>query len=355
MEKALFTMGTRSLDDEAELLRAHIADLEAEVRRLSECAAVTEVLVARREKAEAELEQLKAMSQVTAYVALIRQHMDRACTPECLCAACSAHRALVVLAAKAKEHDAAVVDNAALLERLKAMEAALLAKDEAFHRYVDERGVEHDDIPGTDTPCPEDDTCECPRIIALNAAFDDAASVGRDATKEALGACREHVRQTGAEHREALVRARNDGLDEAAEALLAKRDTMPTGTRNGTRRGGLEEAATIVRGLKTIGIPESFPTAAYAKRAVLGLVSLLEPYAAGLEGRNDVVGRVKRLLEERRERDLARMKEHRKALAQAKNAGLEMATNVLRALGFDTNPAGQGVIDRIRALKEPEA
>lgn len=60
---------------------------------------------------------------------------------------------------------------AALRARVEAAEADNAAKDEAFRLYVEERGVEHDDIPGTEIPCPEDDTCECPRIVALNAAF----------------------------------------------------------------------------------------------------------------------------------------------------------------------------------------
>jgi hypothetical protein len=46
--------------------------------------------------------------------------------------------------------------------------------------------------------------------------------------------------------------------------------------------------------------------------------------------------------------------DHRKALVRARNEGLEKAVSGLVALGFDTNAAGQGVIERIRAMKEPE-
>lgn len=52
------------------------------------------------------------------------------------------------------------------------------------------------------------------------------------------------------EHRKALVRARNDGLERAAQALLAKRDAILRGVKPGTRKGGLEEAASIVRAMK---------------------------------------------------------------------------------------------------------
>jgi len=54
---------------------------------------------------------------------------------------------------------------------VRALTADNAAKDKAFSEYVYERGVEHEDAPGTDVACPEDDTCECPRIVALNAAF----------------------------------------------------------------------------------------------------------------------------------------------------------------------------------------
>lgn len=87
----------------------------------------------------------------------------------------------------------------ALGAHIAALEADNAAKDEAFRLYVEERGVEHDDIPGTDTRCPEDDTCECPRIVALNAAF------GPSSPGAALLA----------EHAKALKRARNEGLEEA--------------------------------------------------------------------------------------------------------------------------------------------
>jgi hypothetical protein len=48
------------------------------------------------------------------------------------------------------------------------------------------------------------------------------------------------------------------------------------------------------------------------------------------------------------------LEQHRKALVRARNEGLEKAIGELRALGFHETPAGLGVIDRIRALKEPE-
>lgn len=63
--------------------------------------------------------------------------------------------------------------NAELFGRVQRAEADNAAKDKAFSEYVEEWGVCHEDIPGTETPCPEDDTCECPRIVALNAAFRD--------------------------------------------------------------------------------------------------------------------------------------------------------------------------------------
>jgi hypothetical protein len=50
-------------------------------------------------------------------------------------------------------------------------EADNAAKDRAFSEYVAAWGVDHEDVPGTDIPCPEDDACECPHIVALNAAF----------------------------------------------------------------------------------------------------------------------------------------------------------------------------------------
>lgn len=40
------------------------------------------------------------------------------------------------------------------------------------------------------------------------------------------------------------------GLEKAAQTLLAKRDSIMRGVKPGTRRGGLEEAATIVRAMK---------------------------------------------------------------------------------------------------------
>ncbi len=61
------------------------------------------------------------------------------------------------LAKAVEERDAALADNA--------------AKDKAFAAYVEAWGVEHDAEPETNAPCPEDDTCDCPLILALNAAF----------------------------------------------------------------------------------------------------------------------------------------------------------------------------------------
>jgi hypothetical protein len=55
--------------------------------------------------------------------------------------------------------------------RAERAEADNAAKDRAFSEYVAAWGVDHEDVPGTDIPCPEDDACECPHIVALNAAF----------------------------------------------------------------------------------------------------------------------------------------------------------------------------------------
>lgn len=59
----------------------------------------------------------------------------------------------------------------ALQEQVRTLEADNAAKDTAFREYVEKWGVEHDDVPGTDASCPEDDTCECQHIRSLNAAF----------------------------------------------------------------------------------------------------------------------------------------------------------------------------------------
>jgi|GEM_PF-6186326 len=48
---------------------------------------------------------------------------------------------------------------------LVACRADNVAKSEAFLAYCHEHGVEHED------GCPEDDTCRCPLVVALNAAF----------------------------------------------------------------------------------------------------------------------------------------------------------------------------------------
>lgn len=84
-------------------------------------------------------------------------------------------RSREVLTKRAKKADADVEEARRRRDewraRAEAAEADNAAKDEAFRLYVEERGVEHDDIPGTEIPCPDDDTCECPRIFALNAAF----------------------------------------------------------------------------------------------------------------------------------------------------------------------------------------
>lgn len=54
----------------------------------------------------------------------------------------------------------------------------------------------------------------------------------------------------GEERRKALALARNDVLEKAAGALITKRDSILRAARPGTRKGGLEEAAAIVRALK---------------------------------------------------------------------------------------------------------
>jgi hypothetical protein len=111
------------------------------------------------------------------------------------------------------------------------------------------------------------------------------------------------------EHRKALVRARNEGLEEAARwheerAQKAREEARrEPGQRKEKWHQEREWSATVdehrakeLRAMKTTGAPESWPTTAYAKQAVAELVSLLEPFAAGEEGNRNVVGRVMRLL-----------------------------------------------------------
>jgi hypothetical protein len=68
-----------------------------------------------------------------------------------------------------REEDAETVRKA--IDERRRAEADNAAKDRAFSEYVAAWGVDHEDVPGTDIPCPEDDACECPHIVALNAAF----------------------------------------------------------------------------------------------------------------------------------------------------------------------------------------
>lgn len=52
-----------------------------------------------------------------------------------------------------------------LARQVDTLKADIAAKDKAMRDYFEWHGAEHDD------GCPQDDTCECPRVVQLNRAF----------------------------------------------------------------------------------------------------------------------------------------------------------------------------------------
>lgn len=163
----------------------------------------------------------KERDEVQRFKAYVHQRLDSAGVPVDPPSGHKAHgcriggRLDVIL----QDRDAAISDNA--------------AKDKAFAAYVEMYGVQHGDVSGTETTCPEDDTCECPHVIALNAAFGHAhpgaalleehrkalAEVDRLRTARAdMEYQRDQLilMEDGATRHAALVRARNEGLEQAA-------------------------------------------------------------------------------------------------------------------------------------------
>lgn len=113
------------------------------------------------------------------------------------------------IAALEKERDAALADNAALVEVL----------GDVAHRSMDTLGGQdaHD------------------RAVRVHAQPHPGAALLE-------------------EHRKALVRARNEGLELLAKRLIERRDQMQGRAMADGRRRGLEEAASIARAMKE---PES--------------------------------------------------------------------------------------------------
>lgn len=92
-------------------------------------------------------------------------------------------------------------------------EADNAAKDKAFSEYVEQYGVEHE------TRCPEDDTCDCEFVVALNKAF-GPSHPGAALLEYVLAL--EAVRETAARvASEAHVGTSFDGLDGALRVVDA--------------------------------------------------------------------------------------------------------------------------------------
>lgn len=162
------------------------------------------------------------------------------------------------------ERDTALADNA--------------AKDEALAAYIEFHGAEHEE-----DDCPEDDTCTCPHLVALNAAFGPphpgAALLEEVEALRAFAATahgHEAWESLKAAHRKALVRAGEEGHQEGRrhaicemmdrlgfDSVVAFKDSTQTEAMLAdalwahvhwlevrARNEGLEEAAALADGRK---------------------------------------------------------------------------------------------------------
>lgn len=110
----------------------------------------------RREQAERERDRFgAALAEVSETLTCDRKEDPR-----------DAARRIVAASVEANERwRAASQDCTAFRDRCERAEADNAAKNEAFRQYVEWHGVIHD------SECPEDDTCDCEFIVALNRAF----------------------------------------------------------------------------------------------------------------------------------------------------------------------------------------
>lgn len=67
--------------------------------------------------------------------------------------------------------DAARAELDALKQKVERQRNALVVANAAFSGYFGHMGAVHVNQAGLDEPCPEDDTCDCPDVLAVNDAF----------------------------------------------------------------------------------------------------------------------------------------------------------------------------------------
>jgi hypothetical protein len=163
------------------------------------------------------------------------------------------------IAALEKERDAALADNAALLSAAREYNAHMDLSEPWSNGDL---GVEDasglnaasarllaaisDEVPHPGAALLEEVMALRERVQISERAFKQELDAAQTETRNAWA----HATAKEAEHRNALVRARNEGLEKVAQALLAKRDSIMRGVKRGTRSGGLEEAASIARAMK---------------------------------------------------------------------------------------------------------
>jgi hypothetical protein len=160
------------------------------------------------------------------------------------------------------EVDALTADNAALLEAIGLLTPS---HDDAWKRDAHEEGCRA--IFDAEEECRCDGAFILGKVAAAKSLPHPGAAMREQHREELASAARRHdttratmvvreewhrkeVAELVAEHRKALVRARNEGLEQAAAAIIQRRDNIHPALKKGNRRGGLEEAASIIRAMK---------------------------------------------------------------------------------------------------------
>lgn len=210
-----------------------------------------------RDEARSELARLKPTGQVAEDAADVVRWINgpgaSPCKPE-KCP-CLGHRALARLAAKAQAY-----------ERLRSIIAYIQECDGGAHLLTEAGALSadrQDEVREEHNAAVADNAALVKKLRKADALFewltdnDSLSDDGRTkahAVRQELSKSANNVHPGAAlleQHRKEVKQARNEGLEEIARVCIAKRDRLlAAGAMHGTRRGGLEEAASIARALK---------------------------------------------------------------------------------------------------------